>query len=158
MDLEQTIQGRFQVPEPQRKAFIDEAIMNSFPFDPENGNDGAERTQLYERISTIVTLYAGQDANVLSILGYAAAQWKTKEYLSRLEVQASQSIQYVHPILRPFAQAHTVRKQEQFFLGCYLELGIEPDLCSSPVNSAFLACYRELAVEPELCLSPLKRA
>ena len=115
-----SLESHFQVPKEVRQAFIDEHIIGILPEDVEG------RDILKNRTLETINMYVGQDANALSLLAYAAEKGRLTEFVSRLEGIYNQSTPYLHPQIRSFAEAHNIRKVDQFFVGCYQELGIEP--------------------------------
>lgn len=131
MDLEQTVHKHFQVPLEVRSQVIENKILKYFPADYEEGKledagKGNIKTSLCKQVESVIDMYAGQDANVLTILSYASQQGRLTQYLTLLEGQYSRgTIGYLLPELRPYAEASNMKKSQEFFIQCYADLGVE---------------------------------
>ena len=131
MSLEDKIQRHYQVPLGVRNLVIEQRIIGCFPVDYdkerlENANSGETKTALCLQVEKVVEMYAGQDANVLTILSYASEKGRLTEFLTLLEGQYTKGTTgYLLPELRMYAEASNMRRSQEFFMQCYADLGVE---------------------------------
>ncbi|GEM_PF-1775499 len=131
MDLEGTIQRHYQVPLEVRSTIIEKKIMGCLPTDYDDGLTGQgkeyeSRADLRPHIEKVIDMYAGQDANVLTILSYASQKGRLTEFLTLLEGQYTKGTTgYLLPELRMYAQASNIKKSQEFFMQCYADLDVE---------------------------------
>ncbi len=131
MGLENKIQKHFQVPLGVRSQVIEQRIMGYLPADYddgrlENAGSGETKTALRLHVDSVIDMYAGQDANVLTILSYASQKGRLTEFLTLLEGQYSRgTIGYLLPELRSYAEANNMKKSQEFFMQCYADLGVD---------------------------------
>jgi hypothetical protein len=110
---------RHQIKERVRRKFIKDNILSYMA--PENINTTKDR------IEEIISAYTGQDRNALSILSYAAEKGRFDEFAERLENYSRLTRSFIHPELRGNQSLNQNPKAEEFFLDCYLALGIKPE-------------------------------
>lgn len=111
------VESCFQIVESNRIEFIEKNIVGNLP---ENSRDTTR-----QRATKITNDFEGVDIDALSILAYAAKRGKFDEYAGKLEEHFEENLQYIHPKARRLAKVPGAIRTNNFFVGCYKEMGIE---------------------------------
>ena len=112
----------FEIPKKARETFTEKNILNHL--------SAKDKENLEKRVTTIIDNCIGVDRDALSLLAYAAERKKIEGYLTRLEEFYKKELQYVHPDARKLTNVAGAKKAVHFFIGCYEELGIQPQTVS----------------------------
>jgi len=107
----------WKVSEKTRKEFVEKNILKHLT--------SPERVKVEPKLNEVVEKYKDLDeieVNALSVMAYAAERGKLSEFLTRLDGQFKDDLNFQHPDLRKQLGI----KKQLFFKACYDDLGIKP--------------------------------